>query len=131
MSKEKRAVSNDVELFEILWQEKCMGNICARAFATLGKDIDAKHLNLFWKKGTRVKVVMVSRFGDMGLTTKLDAEFGYSIRINPGEGFLENIILENEEDWPKYRNSLEFQKFCDRMHGTSFATDHPDWFLNP
>lgn len=31
--------------------------------------------------GTRVKIVMVSRFGDVGITTKLDAETGYGARV--------------------------------------------------
>lgn len=31
--------------------------------------------------GTRVKIVMVSRFGDVGITTDLSAENGYFLRI--------------------------------------------------
>ncbi|MGE5512452.1 MAG: hypothetical protein ACM31O_14485 [Bacteroidota bacterium] len=31
--------------------------------------------------GTTVKIVMASRFGDVGITTNLDAEHGYSARI--------------------------------------------------
>lgn len=34
-------------------------------------------------KGTRVKVVMVSRFGDCGITTDLEAENGYISRVPP------------------------------------------------
>lgn len=33
------------------------------------------------KVGTRVKVVMASRFGDLGITTDLKAKYGYSARV--------------------------------------------------
>lgn len=33
--------------------------------------------------GDRVKVVMVSRFGDCGVTKNLDAKHGYSLRLAP------------------------------------------------
>lgn len=42
-----------------------------------------------WKtipKGTRIKVVMASRMGDVGITPKLDAHHGYVIRIPCIEG---------------------------------------------
>jgi hypothetical protein len=32
-------------------------------------------------QGKRVRVVMASRFGDVGITSKLDQEFGYEIRV--------------------------------------------------
>lgn len=32
-------------------------------------------------KGTRVRVTMASRLGDVGITTKLDAEFGFERRV--------------------------------------------------
>lgn len=32
--------------------------------------------------GTKVKIVMVSRFGDVGITDNLAAEYGYSARIS-------------------------------------------------
>lgn len=35
--------------------------------------------------GTLVKVVMVSRFGDCGITTDLKAENGYTARVDPSE----------------------------------------------
>lgn len=31
--------------------------------------------------GTKVKIVMVSRFGDIGITDDLTAEYGYSARV--------------------------------------------------
>lgn len=32
-------------------------------------------------EGTRVRVTVASRFGDVGVTTNLDAEFGYERRV--------------------------------------------------
>lgn len=32
--------------------------------------------------GTMVKIVMASRFGDVGITEKLDAEYGYGARVS-------------------------------------------------
>lgn len=32
--------------------------------------------------GTKVKIVMVSRFGDVGITKNLDAEMGYAARVS-------------------------------------------------
>ena len=36
-----------------------------------------------WDTGTLVKVVMVSRFGDCGITTELNVERGYHARVMP------------------------------------------------
>ena len=42
--------------------------------------------------GTRVKIVMVSRFGDIGITNDLDVDHGYGARV-----LLEDLInLSNE-----------------------------------
>ena len=38
-----------------------------------------------YRAGQFVKVVMVSRFGDCGITDKLDAEYGYDVRVEPNE----------------------------------------------
>lgn len=38
-----------------------------------------------FKKGDLVRVVMVSRFGDVGLTKNLEAERGYDLRVEPWE----------------------------------------------
>ncbi len=35
--------------------------------------------------GMRVRVVMASRFGDVGITTEMDAEFGYKSRVAVGD----------------------------------------------
>lgn len=34
------------------------------------------------KAGTAVKIVMVSRFGDVGITDKVEDEFNYMARVN-------------------------------------------------
>jgi hypothetical protein len=36
-----------------------------------------------WKRGTKVKVVMCSRFGDVGITKDLKATHGYDARVEP------------------------------------------------
>jgi hypothetical protein len=41
------------------------------------------------KKGTPVKIVMVSRFGDVGITDNLKAEHGYHARVTFDQ--LENL----------------------------------------
>ena len=33
-------------------------------------------------KGTKVKIVMQSRFGDVGITTNLNTTFGYQARVD-------------------------------------------------
>lgn len=38
-----------------------------------------------YKAGQLVKVTMVSRFGDCGVTDDLQKEFGYDIRVKPEE----------------------------------------------
>lgn len=47
-------------------------------YATLLKDIDWAGS---YKAGQTVKIVMVSRFGDVGITGQLDAEYGYNARV--------------------------------------------------
>ena len=67
------------------------------ATATLSRDIEVtKHDTLrrtekkeIWKAGKRVKVVMASRFGDVGITDDLTAEYGYHYRTPCVEDTLE------------------------------------------
>lgn len=63
-------------------------------FATLKNPVEMRHYTQRWvdnepqfdtvacPAGTRVKIVMVSRFGDIGITEKLDAEYGYAARVH-------------------------------------------------
>lgn len=66
---------------------------------TLAHDVDGERYLGYWdngnpvmepvplKAGQLVKVVMVSRFGDCGITPDLDAEHGYVARVQPNELF--------------------------------------------
>jgi hypothetical protein len=49
------------------------------------------------KAGTTVKIVMVSRFGDIGITEKLDKEHGYGARVNMDDLYDYKKELENEK----------------------------------
>ena len=53
---------------------------------------DAKRQTCYGTKG-RVKVVMASRFGDVGITGDLTAENGYDLRV-PVEAALSNFSEE-------------------------------------
>jgi hypothetical protein len=47
-----------------------------------GAFLDTKRPTLFAVyEGKRVRVVMASRFGDVGITSDLDAEHGYEMRV--------------------------------------------------
>jgi len=52
-------------------------------FATLSTDGEyAAHCTKFGvKNGTRVRVVMASRFGDVGITNHLERPHGYEVRV--------------------------------------------------
>ena len=49
------------------------------------------------KKGSTLKIVMISRFGDVGLTNDLDAEHGYHTRVEPDDGSIVDIRWTREE----------------------------------
>jgi hypothetical protein len=42
--------------------------------------------------GTTVKIIMVSRFGDVGITERLDSEYGYGARVQLDD--LDNLRKE-------------------------------------
>jgi hypothetical protein len=46
--------------------------------------------------GTTLKIVMVSRLGDVGLTDDLTAEYGYQVRVYPEDGEIVDIRWERE-----------------------------------
>ena len=48
-----------------------------------GHDADPEFTEVPMKKGSLVKVVMCSRFGDVGITPDLDCERGYIARVDP------------------------------------------------
>jgi hypothetical protein len=79
------------------------------ATATLTKDLYCPAFECFqeinWPKGTKVKITMASRFGDVGLSDDLTAT-SYKVRVQcgvphdaavvllPPEGYLENIQID-------------------------------------
>jgi hypothetical protein len=48
-----------------------------------GHDANPEFTSVIMPKGSLVKVVMCSRFGDVGITDDLDTEHGYLARIDP------------------------------------------------
>ena len=46
--------------------------------------------------GQTLKIVMVSRFGDCGLTDNLNADYGYGVRIDWEDAAMSNIRLTQE-----------------------------------
>jgi len=50
-------------------------------FQGWGKNNTQKFTHEFVPAGTKVKIVMVSRFGDIGITNKLDTDVGYGARV--------------------------------------------------
>ena len=51
--------------------------------------------------GATLKIVMVSRLGDVGLTDDLDAENGYHLRVNPEDGEIGDIRWDRTPTWPE------------------------------
>lgn len=85
------------EMFSRLWEDKCnpaqTRKLYGYAELTGCLELEHHHKHLGHNRrlvehvqvypGTTVKVVMVSRFGDMGLTEDLSASSGYGIRVFP------------------------------------------------
>lgn len=106
------------ELFDRMFERKCVSTMPRSGerpvypkeligYATLAKDfkgithvyeVEARNYvqkDVHWKAGTKVRVNVVSRFGDFGFTNDLSQENGYKCRgINPGEGYLIDIRCE-------------------------------------
>ena len=53
--------------------------------------LEANITNVPISAGTTLKIVMVSRFGDCGLTDDLNAENGYSLRVDFDSDVISNI----------------------------------------
>lgn len=68
------------ELWETMMDGKAAGTWpYPQAFATLTDNATLKG-NIIYKRGTRVRVVMASRLGDVGITDDLKATSGYHYR---------------------------------------------------
>ena len=66
-----------IDLWERMMEQNHWSNQLPqiRANVTLTEDVKD------WPAGTRIRIVMASRFGDFGLTDRLDAIHGYSVRV--------------------------------------------------
>ncbi len=60
-----------------------MGLVTPSLFARIKTGMS--HKGIDWAAGEWVRVVMASRFGDLGITKDLNAEYGYSLRLFPNE----------------------------------------------
>ncbi len=79
------------------------------AIATLARPVELKKWqghgakpefkSVHLPSGTKVKVVMASRFGDVGITDNLNAENGYDARIDVEPDAVETLV--NIEKQPK------------------------------
>lgn len=78
---------------------------------------DWEHKPFKIKMGTHVKVVMVSRFGDCGITTDLTVDRGYSTRVMPS-------ALE-EVPGTIYDRVVTVPKGLDKLYGTEVAPQLP------
>lgn len=63
--------------------------------------------------GTRVKVVMVSRMGDVGITTDLSAETGYQARVPLVD--LEAVPGQKPSPVLNYRRQTAERKLAERL----------------
>ena len=93
--------------FEELWKLKCdsgLGWFSKIITARVKKDVEMHVWNQrhpveentavhICKAGTRVRVWMVSRFGDVGVTDNLDNPHGYDARIDPED--IEDLHIED------------------------------------
>jgi hypothetical protein len=70
-----------------------------------------------WAKGSRVKVVMESRFWDIGITDDLEAENGYHARISPALVTWEGITPEERDELDERGrlHDLQMETFAARV----------------
>lgn len=75
-----------------LWEAMMAEKLVVQGMATLTRDVvmrkwqghcvDPEFVDVPVRAGTRVRVVMASRFGDVGITDDLEAKSGYHYRTN-------------------------------------------------
>jgi hypothetical protein len=93
------------ELYEALWQAKCQqgGPTPLKGYATVYQPLTLDETMLtptghtVWNDrgpitravdllpGATVKIVMVSRLGDFGITSHLERDYGYALRVTPDD----------------------------------------------
>lgn len=96
------------KLYDHLYEMKCRGALGCEAYADLSRDVTIrgqftgrhdKNGPMFspdqeLKAGTTVRIVMVSRMGDVGWTASLGTETGYDCRTALNSDLLVNCRLE-------------------------------------
>lgn len=85
--------------------------------STMDKRGNWNHSEFSIKAGTHVKVVMVSRFGDCGITTDLSVDRGYVTRVMPS-------ALE-EVPGTVYSRVVTIPEGLNRLYGTEVAPQLP------
>lgn len=84
-----------------------------------GHGADPEYTEIPWPKGTRVKVTALSRFWDAGITTNLEAEFGYEARVDPG------ILVSEVPETPEQAQSKAEAHECWVRQQAVFAEESP------
>lgn len=105
MSRPRREISSDENaLIDALYKIKA-SHRPIRAFVTTTAEIpfgdkpggkgpwNGDYLKLI-PAGTTLRICMISRMGDFGLTDNLDAEYGYGVRLVFEDAAIDNIRLE-------------------------------------
>lgn len=100
------------ELYDHLYEMKCRGALGCEAYADLSRDVTIRgEYTGRWEKtedgmapkfepdqtlkaGTTVRIVMVSRMGDVGWTTDVNRQLGYEARTALDSDLLVNCRLE-------------------------------------
>lgn len=101
------------ELYEALWRQKESGYRPYAGYAETTQPLVMAHFTGRWDtsdvepigaepimehvtvpQGATVKIVMVSRLGDIGITERLETDYGYGLRVTLESGVLTNCRLE-------------------------------------
>lgn len=87
----RKLTSSEEEVVDGLYKKKSEYKDVS-AYATLTKDLS--HNDYSGKAGQTVKIIMVSRLGDFGLTNDLSRINGYQVRLDVESDYLKNIRLK-------------------------------------
>lgn len=91
-----------------MWRQKQQGLTRTPAYCTITAPVELQEWNHQWPPegenlriyavpaGVTLKIVMVSRLGDIGLTDDLDAAHGYKVRLMPDDKRLTAFRWERE-----------------------------------
>ena len=109
---------SEKETIEKLYGEKeDRGCLNSSAFVTAAEDMILQHWNgdhpvgpntkeVHVSKGSTLKIVMVSRFGDCGLTDDLEAYSNYGIRLYWNDAAMTDIRLTKQPTPPELFDSV-------------------------